>query len=125
MVEDPWASMYAKPAEPAKPATPAPISVTLAAPEVTPAAPEAKPATPAATVRADTSPSTTNKYTPSGDNYHSVATSNVDIQRLADGGMAGMNTGNASEMMHGNMMDRHNPDNRLPKHAHHKGRGHG
>jgi len=84
---------------------------------------------------------------------HSVATANVDIKdpgstsslaspsdsawnvmadkapkgknEYADGGMVGMNTQNADAMMQGNMMDRHNPDNRLPKHAHHNGRGHG
>ena len=55
-------------------------------------------------------------------------TSNIDAalaasgdRKYADGGMVGMSTMNAEPMMQG----RHNPDNRLPKRAHHKGRGHG
>ena len=44
-----------------------------------------------------------------------------ESKRYADGGTVGMSTVNAEPMMQG----RHNPDNRLPKRAHHKGRGHG
>jgi len=147
---DPWAEMYAQPAAVAKPAAPAPVATPAAAPAAaaTPAPTPAKVETATQTLARKFPVGGTPYEAPTG--THSVATANIGSPSAplaktssglatvsewnamaekstgyADGGAVGMNTGNANALMHGNMMDRHNNDNRLPKHAHHKGRGHG